>query len=171
MRFVWLQHIYWTRLLIISIVERLKDQDATAVRLLQNPNDMAAIFANYYPADVAQNIAKLFTEHLQIGGELITVLRDGKKAETTKLDKEWYINADKIAAYFASINPEYNYQELKIMMYSHLDLTKKEVAARLAGNYAADIEAFGKVEQEAIMMADYFSKGLKCQDFSASVVG
>lgn len=160
MRTAWEQHIYWTRMLLISLAERLKDQNAVTIRLLQNPNDIANIFENYYSTDVKNKISQLLTEHLQIGAALITALRDGKTAESEDLNRKWYINADKMAAAFSSINPNYNQEDLRKMLYTHLDLTKKEVAMRLSGNYPADIEAFNKVEQEALLMADYFSSGI-----------
>lgn len=163
MRLAWEQHVYWTRMLIISISERLKDQSAVTARILQNPDDIANIFAAYYPADVAKKISQLLTEHLQIGAALITALRDGKTAETADLNRRWYENADKMAEAFSNINPNYDREEMRKMLYSHLDLTKQEVAMRLAGNYPADIEAFNKVEREAMSMADSFSSGIMRQ--------
>lgn len=163
MRFVWLQHVYWTRMLLISIAERLKDEEAVTARLLQNPDDIAAVFSYFYSAGTAKAISQLLTEHLQIGAELITALRDGEKEKAADLDSKWYINADKMAKAFNGINPNYNYIELKNMLYKHLDLTKDEVAKRLAGEYAADIEAFGAVEHEAMEMADYFTAGIMRQ--------
>jgi len=159
MRLAWSQHVYWTRLLLISIAERLKDLPQVTERLLQNPYDIARIFAPYYRDDAAKQIASLLTEHLQIGAELITALRD-KNPKADDLTKEWYINADKMAKVFSTLNPHYNYEELRDMLRRHLELTTQEVAARLAGNYHADIEAFNKVEKEAISMADYFSSGI-----------
>jgi hypothetical protein len=163
MRLAWLQHVYWTRMLIISIAERLKDLDPVTARLLQNPNDIASIFAGYYPPETAMAIASLLTEHLQIGAALITALRDGKTAQADALDRQWYINADKMADAFAGINPYYRREVIRDMLYRHLDLTKQEVAMRLAGNYPADIRAFGAVEQEALMMADLFTVGIMKQ--------
>lgn len=163
MRLVWEQHVYWTRMLLLSIAERLNDMNAVTARILQNPNDIANIFANYYSANIARKIAQLLTEHLQIGAELITALRDGKTAEADKLNREWYINADKMADAFSSINPYYSREDLRKMLYTHLELTTQEVAKRLAKNYPADIEAFNKVETEALMMADYFTSGLMRQ--------
>jgi len=160
MRLVWEQHVYWTRMLLISIAERLKDQTEVTNRLLQNPYDIAQIYADYYPAEDASKIAQLLTEHLQIGAELITALRDKKTEEAHNLTNQWYINADKMAEAFSSINPYYDREELLKMLYKHLELTTQEVAMRIAGNYKADIEAFDKVEQEAIAMADYFSIGI-----------
>lgn len=163
MRLVWSQHVYWTRMLLISIAERLKDLDAVTVRLLQNPNDIAGFFSYFYPANITESISQLLTEHLQIGAELITALRDGEKEKAADLDRKWYINADKMASAFSKINPYYHYHDLKEMLYRHLDLTKNEVAMRLSANYPADIAAFDFVEREALDMADYFISGIMMQ--------
>lgn len=160
MRLVWLQHIYWTRMLLISIAERLKDQQYVEERLLENPEDIARVFVNYYSADIANMITMLITEHLQIGGALITALRDGDTEEADNLTRLWYRNADQMADAFSSINPFYDREMIREMLYSHLDLTAQEVAMRLAGNYPADIAAFEKVETEVLAMADYFSQGI-----------
>jgi len=160
MRFVWLQHVYWTRMLLISIAEHLKDEQYVTQRLLQNPGDIADVFAQYYTADEANEIERLLTEHLQIGAELITALRDGQTEEAEELDSKWYINADEMAKTFNGVNPHLDYNDLRKMLHTHLDLTKEEVAKRLAGDYSADIEAFGEVEQEAMNMADMFTTGI-----------
>lgn len=159
MRTVWSQHVYWTRMLIISIAERLQDENDVTARILQNPNDIANIFANYYPLKVAGKISKLLTEHLQIGAQLVTALRDKKTAEANILNHQWYANADEMADAFSTINPYYDREELRNMLYIHLDLTKQEAAMRLAKNYPADIAYFNKIEQEAMLMADYFTSG------------
>jgi len=145
---------------LISTAERLADLAPTTARLMQNPQDIANVFAPYYSSDVTKKMAKLITEHLQIGGDLITALRDGKSDLAKDLNKKWYANADEMSAFFASINPNYKFEELRNMFYRHLDLTTAEVSARLAKKYAEDIAAFGKVEREALMMADYFSQGI-----------
>ena len=160
MHLAWLQHVYWTRMLLISIAERLQDQEAVTNRLLKNPKDIANIFEEYYGAEIAKQIADLLTEHLQIGAQLITALRDGKTQEADDLNKKWYLNADKMADAFSSINPNYNREDVRKMLYDHLDLTTQEVAMRLAKNYNADIDAFDKVEQEVLQMADYFLSGI-----------
>ncbi|MCL2579977.1 MAG: acetylglutamate kinase [Oscillospiraceae bacterium] len=160
MRLVWSQHVYWTRMLLISIAERLKDLDAVTARLMQNPGDIAKIFEDYYGPDTAKAIEQLLTEHLQIGAELITALRDGKAGQAEELNERWYLNADKMAGAFSGISPYYREEEMREMLYRHLDLTKQEVAKRLSGDYPADIKAFDLVEREAIMMADAFSSGM-----------
>jgi len=163
MRLAWSQHVYWTRMLLLSIAQRLQDLDAVTARLMQNPNDIARVFAPYYSPEVTRVIANLLTEHLQIGAQLITALRDGNSALAERLNREWYANADKMAKAFADINPYYKQHEMREMLYSHLELTTQEIAMRLLGKYPADIKAFDAVEAEALSMADFFSSGIKQQ--------
>ena len=160
MRLAWSQHVYWTRMLLLSIAERLKDLDPVTARLLRNPVAIGTIFAEYYGPDAARTIANLLTAHLQIGAALITALRDGNTAQADALNRQWYQNADSMAAAFSALNPYYDEQTLRNMLYTHLALTTQEVAARLAGNYPADIQAFNAVEREALAMADVFSMGI-----------
>lgn len=160
MRLAWEQHVYWTRMALISIAERLKDQSATIERLLENPYDIAGLFSGFYSADIEKNIARLLTEHLQIGAQLITSLRDGNADAAEALSREWNLNADQMADAFSAINPYYKREELRKMLYDHLALTTDEVAKRLSGDYADDIDAFDRVEAEALDMADYFTSGL-----------
>jgi len=160
MRLAWSQHVYWTRLLLISIAERLQDETDVASRLLENPYDIAAIFARYYPPAVTKQIANLLTEHLQIGAKLITALRDKETGQAEELNRAWYRNAEQMSAAFSSLTPHYAYDALHEMFDTHLALTTKEVQMRLAKDYPADIAAFDQVEKEALGMADYFSYGL-----------
>ena len=49
------------------------------------------------------------------------------------------------------------------MMREHLEATSAEVKARLEKNWSADIEAFEKVHDQALHMADTLSDGIAKQ--------
>lgn len=49
------------------------------------------------------------------------------------------------------------------MLHDHLNVTGAEAVARLQGNYAADIEAFDDVHEQAMHMADALSDGVMVQ--------
>lgn len=160
MNLVWEQHIMWTRMLLISIAESLKDLDATQTRLLRNPRDIANVFRPYYGANVANQIEKLLTEHLVIGKNLIVALKNNNQKEAVELNKKWYQNADDMAEAFSSINPFYPKEEVRKMLYEHLRLTTDEVNARLKGDYVADINAYDMVQKEILQMSRFFVNGI-----------
>lgn len=160
MNLVWEQHIMWTRMLLISIAENLKDLDATQARLLQNPKDIADIFRRYYENMVANQIQELLTKHLVIGKELIVALKNNNQEQATKLNTKWYQNADSMAEAFSSINPFYPKEEIRKMLYDHLRLTTNEVNARLKGDYVEDIKAYDMVQKEILKMSQFLVMGI-----------
>lgn len=160
MNLVWIEHILWTRLLLISIAENLNDLEATKARLLQNPKDVANVFKKYYGSTVADTIEKLLTEHLVIGANLITALKNKNEKLADELNKSWYKNADDMADAFSSINPFYGKEDVRNMLYEHLRLTTDEVSARLKKDYAADIKAYDLVQKEILKMSKFFVDGI-----------
>lgn len=160
MNLVWIEHILWTRLLLISIAESLNDLEATKARLLQNPKDVANVFKKYYGSTVADTIEKLLTEHLVIGANLITALKNRNEKLADELNKSWYKNADDMADAFSSINPFYGKEDVRNMLYEHLRLTTDEVSARLKKDYAADIKAYDLVQKEILKMSKFFVDGI-----------
>lgn len=160
MNLVWEQHIMWTRMLLISIAENLKDLEATQTRLLRNPKDIADVFRRFYGNAVANRIQQLLTEHMVIGKELIVALKNKNQEEATKLNTKWYQNADEMAEAFSSINPFYPKEEIRNMLYEHLRLTTNEVNYRLQGNYVEDINSYDMVQKEILKMSQFFVNGI-----------
>lgn len=155
MNLVWQEHIMWTRLLLISIAEDLKDLEATQTCLLKNPKDIADVFRPYYRNLIANEIEKLLTEHLVIGKDLIVALKNNNQEQANLLNTKWCQNADRMAEAFNSINPYYPKEEIQNMLYEHLRLTTIEVNARLKGDYVADINAYDMVQNEILKMSSF----------------
>ena len=160
MNLVWEQHIMWTRMLLISIAENLKDLDATQTRLLRNPKDIADVFRRYYGNTVASRIQQLLTEHLVIGKDLIVALKNKNQEQANNLNTRWYQNADEMAEAFSSINPFYPKEEVRKMLYEHLQLTTNEVNNRLQGKYKEDINSYDMVQKEILKMSQFFVNGI-----------
>lgn len=160
MNLVWEQHIMWTRMLLISIAESLKDLSATEARLLRNPRDIANVFRIYYGNKIASQIQMLLTEHLTIGKNLIVALKNNNQEQAKMLNEKWYKNADDMAEAFSKINPFYPKEEVRKMLYEHLRLTSNEVNARLKGNYREDINAYDMVQREILKMSQFFVNGI-----------
>lgn len=160
MNLAWLEHVFWTRLFFISVAEDLKDLEPTKARLLENPKDTADIFKKYYGSSIANTIQRLLTEHLEIGGDLIVALKNNNNTLAKELNTKWYKNADEMAEAFSRINPFYPKEAVRNMLYEHLRLTTNEVNARLKKDYAADVKAYGLVQNEALEMAKLFVDGI-----------
>ena len=160
MRLLWEQHVYWTRLFILSTVFGLPDTNLVASRLLRNPKDFEAVFLQFYGEDAAAKFAELFTSHLTIAAELVNAAKAGDSGKAADAENRWYANADEIAAFLGSINPYWSAQEWREMLRNHLAMTKAEAVAFLTQKYEDSISVFENIEQEALVMADVMTQGL-----------
>ena len=59
-------------------------------------------------ARTAGQFGDLLTEHLEIGGELVTDLKNDETAKADDARRRWYANADAISAFLAGINACWN---------------------------------------------------------------
>jgi hypothetical protein len=160
MRALWEQHVAWTRMTIISIAANLPDQDLVSQRLLRNAKDMGNLLRPLYGNKVANEFSYLIREHLLIAARLVKAAKAGNSREAAQAEREWYENADDIAAFLNSINPNIAEAEMRDMLHQHLALTKSEALARLSGNFARDIAIYDKIERQALAMADAITTGI-----------
>ncbi len=159
MRLLWEQHVYWTRMLMLSIAFNLPDVEFVAARLLRNPKDFEAALRPFYGEDVAAKFATLFTDHLTIAAELVNAAKAGDSAAAADAERRWYANADQIANFLGRINPYWSAREWQKMLYDHLTMTKTEAVDILTQKYANSINTFEQIEQQALMMADVMTHG------------
>ncbi|MFD0681134.1 MULTISPECIES: LysM peptidoglycan-binding domain-containing protein [unclassified Paenibacillus] len=159
-RTLWEQHVAWTRMLIISIAESLPDEAPVTERLLRNPPDMAIVFKRYYGEEIAARFSDLFKEHLVLAAQLVKAAKAGNKQAAAEAEKKWYANADEIAVFLNRINPNWPKSALMNMLHEHLRMTKDEAVFRLSKKYKSDIEAYDRIEKQALEMADAFTNGI-----------
>lgn len=161
MRKLWEDHITWTRLYIVSAAADLPDKGPTADRLLQNQVDIGNAIKPFYGDAAGDKLTTLLKDHILIAAALIDAAKAGDTAAFNDANTRWYANADEIATFLSQANPKsWPLDDMKMMMKSHLDLTLKEAAARLKGDYPTDIAAYDEVHAEILKMADMLSMGI-----------
>lgn len=166
MRKLWEDHITYTRNYIISAIADLEDVEAVAQRLLENQDDIGDAITPYYGGEAGKKLAVLLRDHILIATEVVKAVKAGNSDELIKASKKWYLNADDIADFLSSANPNWSKGDLTSMLYTHLDLTTGEALSRLKKNWAADIDYYDKGHIHMLMFADELSKGIVKQ-FSA----
>lgn len=160
MRDAWSKHVWWTREVILSIVNGLPGTNESVAKLLKNPAEMASHFAPSSGPAILKQMSDLFTIHLKMGGDIVTAAKDGDMRKVENLTRQWYANADDIARFYANINPRYSEKAVREMFYEHLRLTLTEAAQEIKGQYAEAINTFDRIQDGARQMADYFAAGV-----------
>lgn len=162
MRVLWEDHIVWTRMAIIGIVDDRPDVSFAVDRLLANQDDIGDAVKPFYGEAAGEALSTLLREHITGAAALLQAVKAGGDgaAETAA----WYANADEIAAFLSTANPRaWSLEMMTAMMRDHLDLTLAEAVARLTGDYAADVAAYDEIHGQILHMADMLSDGIIAQ--------
>ncbi|PUB08468.1 acetylglutamate kinase [Paenisporosarcina sp. OV554] len=157
MRLLWEQHVYWTRIVITSLINDSADLDAVLTRLLRNAPDMGNALKPFYGEQLGDQYSALIKDHLVIAADLVKAAKAGDMQSFESIDKKWHANADDIVNFLSSINPYISQQDMREMFYEHLDLTKKETVFLLQKDYPSSINTFDEIERQALEMADEIS--------------
>jgi hypothetical protein len=164
MRRLWVDHVTWTRLFIVSFVGELPDLQATTDRLLRNQVDIGDAVKPFYGDAAGDQLTALLEEHILTAADLLTAAKAGEDAAFDEAKEAWYANARAIAGFLHEANPRHwPLADLRQMMRDHLDLTLEEAAAQLGGDYTASVAVYDEVETEILHMADMLSSGLIAQ--------
>lgn len=159
-RKLWIDHVFWTRDYIKSDLSSLEDKEVVLNKLLQNQDNIGNLIKPYYGEEAGNKLSQLLREHIELAGKVVDAAKSKNKEDLEKFNKLWYQNADQIADFLSSANPNYSNKELKDMLYTHLKFVTDQVVARLNKDFKGDIKAFDKGEDHMIMFADMLTKGI-----------
>lgn len=160
LRTLWEQHDVWTRATITSIALDLPDVDLVTNRLLRNPEDFADVLRPYYGDKAASKFSDLLKSHLVIAAQIVKASKAGDTQAASNAERDWYANADEIAAFLGSINPYWSEKSWRAMLHRHLELVKAEAVDILTKNHAAGIAVYDELEKQSLEMADMMSEGI-----------
>lgn len=160
MRKLWSDHVFWTRVYIISAVAGDASAPTAASRLLRNQEDIGNAVVPYYGAAAGTQLTNLLKQHIQIAVDLVAAAKAGDQAKVADADKRWHANADDLATFLSGANPNWPKATVLTMLNQHLALTTQEATARIQSRWADDAAAFDNIFTQILGMADALSDGI-----------
>ncbi|MEW9674098.1 glycosyltransferase [Ammoniphilus sp. 3BR4] len=160
-RRLWIDHVLWTSNYITSATTAgAEDQKDVLSRLLKNQEDIGNAVKPVYGEEAWNKLTDLLKELIVIAGKIVDAAKNGKKALVDQLIKEWYRNADDIAAFLSGANPYLKKEDLKKLLFMHLELVTNDLSASLAKDWDARIASIDEGVTHIILMADAISVGV-----------
>lgn len=160
MRKLWGEHAIWTRAYIVAAAAGAPDTAAAASRLLRNQGEIGAAFVPYYGEEIGAKLGQLIKEHVLIAADIVAALRKGDGDKHRAADVLWHENAAELAALLNAANPGFSKEAYGGMFRRHLELTSRQMTARLGKKWEEDIAAFDEAYSEILMMADDLADGV-----------
>ncbi len=163
LRKLWADHVIWTRQYIVAAVADVPDAGAAAARLLKNQEDIGNAIVPVYGKAAGARLTELLKEHIMIAVDLIAAAKAGNQAKFGEYDAKWTKNAEDIATFLSGANPHWPKRDVVDLLNLHLNLTKKEVVARLNRKWEEDVQAFDDIFTEIMTVSDTLADGIHKQ--------
>lgn len=160
MRSLWEDHVIYTQFYIISSLADLPGADVIAQRLLRNQDDIGNAIKPYYGKAAGDKLTSLLREHILIAADVVKAAKTNDAEGLKAVSQKWQDNANTIATFLSSANPNWSKSKLQQMLTVHLGLTTASVTARLQKDWKKDIDAFDEGEVHMLNFADYLSNGI-----------
>src|SRR5690606_31436034 len=162
-RMLWVQHVFWTRMVVLGILFELPELEFSTQRLLRNATDFANALRPFYGDEAAQSFENLFRQHITIAAELVNAANAGNTSMVDSIWQRWIVNANQIADFLVSINPYWNVADWNAMLMEHLELLGNNITNFLEQNYQEAVNGFDEIELQAMEMADMMAEGIDNQ--------
>jgi hypothetical protein len=160
MRKLWEDHVTYTGLFAVAAIDGGVDANNVAERLLRNQDDIGNAIKPYYGDAAGNKLGSLLRDHILIAADLVKAAKAGDSAAQDVANKKWFKNADDIAAFLSSANPNWPQNTLQDMLHSHLQMVTEQVVALLKHDTASLIAAYDRNSQHMMMLADALASGI-----------
>ena len=156
MRILWEDQIVLTHNVILCIVGNQPGIDEARDQLVKNQAAIGKIVAHYYGEETGKKLTKLLYKNAMITADIMIATSKRDKEAHTKAYNAWKENTYETLVLFDQVNPNWNLNDLKDMMYEQARYTANEAVEIKNDNFDTSTEAYNN----AILMADAFTAGI-----------
>ena len=145
----WVDHLMYTRLVVMAALQDDPELNALLTRLMQNQDDIGNIVSTYYGKKARTDITNELHKHINLAVDTVKSVKAGNKADIDSNLKKLYANADDIGAYLDKL---LNKQIFRHHMKMHIDTLVANVTsfAKKDGN---DIPTLDNYTHSGVDMA------------------
>ncbi len=164
LRDLWVGHIFWVRNVVLTT--KYGDKDATKIaeeQVVQNAKDIANSIAPYYGKEASDKLFTLLAGHYgaikDYMNAAFTGNNDGKKVASDKINK----NADEIATFLSSANPNWPKQTLLGALLAHGGHHMAQIDAIHVKDFASEAKIWDSMKNHIYTIADVLANGIAKQ--------
>lgn len=160
MRKEWINHIVLTHEYMRATMSDNPDSKIFTDAAMENAENIAGIFGEYYEGDVEQKLSDLFKTHVNLTKDNIEAIKRNDEAIMDNLEESLKNNTNEIANYLNSINPDWDKTELTAMINEHLAFVMGLTESVKDKNTDEELEGIEENMDHIIEMADSFTNGI-----------
>lgn len=157
---VWRDLATWFRLYLVSAYTNLGDKELIYNTISKIPKDFGNSIKLIFGEEIANQYIDLLNLQVMLTRNLIDAQIKGDTIGVRNYTKEIYEVAGKRASVLAKVNPYWNENEFKSLMYTYISLIIEESTALLTKDYDRSISAYNQLIAHSALIGDYYSQGM-----------
>jgi len=161
LRDLWVGHIFWVR--NVALTTKLGDAEAAKVaeeNVVKNAHEIADAVIPFYGKEAANRLFGLLAGHYGAIKEYMTASyaenKEGKDVAFDKLKK----NAEEIAAFLSSANPNWPKETLVSLLLAHGGHHVAQINAFEEKNFSSEAQIWNAMIKHIYVIADALGKGI-----------
>lgn len=159
-RMFWFELVVWIRMYMLSRYAGTGDAEKIFARLMQVPVKYVNAMKIFFPNIDVEGYLQLFTTYLELLDAFITAMLENNVEELNRVTRSLYDNADERAAFVATINPFWNVEQWRDLLYVNLRSTIEESNTFLMGDYERNIDIFTRLLDQAETSSTFLAQGI-----------
>lgn len=161
---LWADHMQWTYNTVDAFFNNPDGVQAQLGRLLHNQQDIGAAIVPYYGQAAGDSLASLLTTHINQSVPVLTAAKSGDTAALNAALKDWYANANDVAMFLSTANPQHwDKMELAHMMEHHIETTTVYAADLLKKDYPNAVAHYDEAYTHMMELAEQLAQGIALQ--------
>ncbi len=161
LRGLWEEHIFWVRNVVL--MTKLGNKSAAKAaedQAVQNAKDISNAIVPYYGKDAGDKLFSLLAGHYGAIKEYMNADFSGKKdAKKAAMDK-MLKNADEIATFLSSANPNWPKDAILGALKTHGGYHMTQIEQINAKNYAGEAKTWASMKTQIDQVADVLADGI-----------
>ena len=155
-----MQLALWRRAVIVSTAAGFPDLPFVQSRVYYSATAFKELFETFFGEEIAEQFRDILSGMILITNEMVEAIDTEDRERADEITVRMYQNADKVAKFFAQINPYWDEEKWRNLFYGYYKTIFQEVVTIMSGKYEESIAVYQTMEDQSQKIADYMAAGL-----------
>lgn len=149
-----------SRAYISSVLTGLGDPSAIALKLFNLPSNMKFNIETAFGRTIGDEIIRLLSVNLIYLQNIVNAVSANDTGLTEQNIKSLYQNTDYLVKYLSQINPYWNENQWKVLLYNYNKDLIDDIESQKVMGFNNDLDIFDKLLPDALEIGKYFADGI-----------